>query len=246
MSNSTNSKVSDRLSTDIKMTRDLSVFNDIDSLYSKEPIEQTDGSFQCPVCMKKYKSIKGVNKHMEKRDCFSYLALLKDTMMELSCYQLYKLLMAEEESNRLITVSSFRKSSYYKNIAKFMIFCKLHEVKNINSYLRFINHKGFNSAQGILKGGIKESVLRDYRFYQQLNAKDEIDSAEFLDRYEKDLLTDDNFMVRSLEKSHIGLVYLLFGQDRIDFDSRVQNLPIDYQERVFELADRILSELDSK
>lgn len=233
-----------KLNTEIKTSKDLSVFNNIDQLYEQEPKLNTKNEHVCPVCGKTYKRESGIKKHMSKKDCFSYLALLKDTMLELSCYQLYKLLMVEVEPNKRITVSLFRKSNYYKNIARFMIFCKLHEIKNINSYILYINHQGADHPQTILKQGIKEATLHDYRLYQQLNAAKEIDSVEFMDRYKKDLLTDHKFLVRSLEKSHIGLIYLAFEQQEFDFDERVDSLPLDYKNRVLDLADKVLSELE--
>jgi hypothetical protein len=222
----------------IKPNNDLSVFNDIDTLYEKSIIED-NGKFICPVCGKSYKTEKGAKNHMSKRDCFSYLVLIKDTMLELTCYSLYKLLVAEMGTISRVSVTSFRKSGYYKAVAKFVIFCKLHEVKDINSYLRYINSKGVDSVHALLKVGVKETTLREYRIYLQKNPE-EIDSVSFFEKYADYLETDDKFLIRSIEKGHISLLYLVTGQNQFDIDERIEGLPIDYQNRIFEVSDQII------
>lgn len=222
----------------VKPTAELSVFNNIDSLYEQDIIED-EGRYICPVCNKSYKTEKGVKNHMRKKDCFSYQTLIKNTMLELTCYTLYKLLLAEMNSLGNVSISSFRKSGYYKPIAKFVIFCKLHEVKDINSYLRYINSKGVNSIHGLLKVGVKESTLRDYRIHLQRNPE-EIDNSLFLEKYLDALKTDDKFLVRSIEKGHISLMFLALSQNEFDFDERVESLPVDYQNRIFEISEKII------
>lgn len=215
----------------------LKIFNDINALYEQDLIFNGE-KYACPVCKKEYKSEKRARKHLDKQDCFSYVDLLKNTLLEIKIFQLYKDLIASVNPRARATLQSFRKGTFYRSTSKFVIFCHIHEVKVMEDYITWLNQeKGFDMIQKILSQGIKESTLREYRSYQRKN--EQIASEPFYEKYRDDLIEDGQFLTRSLEKSHISIRYLA-TRDDFPFEEILSNLPRDYQNRVEGIASEVL------
>jgi len=219
------------------MNEALKVLNNIEQLY-EQPLIKLDNEWQCPVCKKIYKSEKRAKTHLEKQTCVTYQSLLKDTLLEIKIYNMYKLLIAAYNPHAKISLRSFRKSRYYKAVSKFVMFCALHEIKDLIKYLEWINwKKEIHHMNSLLSTAIKESTLREYRLYCQTT--DEIDSDPFYERYGDSLKTDPHFLTRSIEKALVSVSYLAFKEE-FDFEKTMENLPIDYKNRVKEIIEYVI------
>lgn len=221
------------------MSEAFKIFNDIEEQYNVPPIK-TEDRWVCPVCKKEFKTETGVRKHMEKKFCFTYQTLLKDTLLEIKVYQMYKTLIAAYNENAKVSLKSFRKSKFYASVSKFVIFCQIHEVKDAIKYLEWLNwFCGWNHMNALLSNGIKESNVRNYRLY--LQASEDIDSETFYDRYKTGLVTDPAFLTRSIEKSLISIRFLAKQED-FDFENIMENLPLDYQNRITEIIEHVIND----
>ena len=214
------------------------VFNNIKDLYEQEYTKNDQGKFVCPVCGKVYKTEKAIQKHMNRQDCFTYLSLLKDTMTEVKVYTLYKNLVEAFNPKARVSFTRFRKSKQYKPCARFILFCHSNEVKEIETYIEWLSwSKNCSNMSSILSTGVKETVLREFRIHQQVT--EDIKSQTFYERYKDDLKTDAHFLTRSIEKSHISVTYLATKED-FNFEETLQNLPVDYQQRIESLIQQII------
>jgi len=215
----------------------LKVLNNIEQLY-QQPVIKTNEGWQCPVCGKGYKSEKRAKTHVDKQDCVTYQSLLKDTLLEIKVFSVYKLIIAAYSPAAKVSLQSFRKSRYYKAVSKFVMFCHLHEIKDVIKYLEWINwEKDIHHMNALLSNGVKESVLREYRMHCQVI--DDIDSDAFYERNEKALKQDPQFLVRSIEKALISITYLAY-KENFNFENTMESLPIDYKNRVKEIIEYVI------
>jgi len=216
----------------------IKMMNDVAEVYEQEP-KIIDGKRVCPACGKMFKTESGYKSHIAKRECFNYLTLVKDTLLEVRIYDTYKKLIAALNPKARSSLTKFRKSKYYNPIARFVLFCIVHEIKDQDLYLEWINQKlKATTINAILSKGIKETNLRNFRLFLQVN-EDNIKSKEYYERYEKDLKSDANFLTRSLEKSLISFKYLAERQD-FYFEQTMESLPIDYQHRLASLMEEVI------
>lgn len=216
--------------------------NDIDALYDAGPKIMKNGAIQCPVCEKIYQSETAAKKHVEKRNCHDLKKVIEGTIFEMKAYALYKMLLAALNDKAKVSMSTFRKSPLYKPVARFSMFCSANEVFSMDTYVAYLNEiKGIEHVGAILSEGIKEKSLADFRlFAQRMNL---IPSEDFYAKYRDDLLTDDNFLVRSIEKARISLQFLAsLPVEEFDFCTRMENLPADYQNRLEELINTVIGD----
>lgn len=214
----------------------INTFNDISKLYERGLIEQ-DGTYTCPVCGKVYKRLTSAQKHIEKQDCFSVKDIFANTVHEAKAFVLYKSIVSVRNEKAQLSLRVFRKGSLYKNCVKFTVFCNLHEVKVPEVYYMWLrDYRGLKYDNSILTEGQKESNLRDFRVFQQKH--NYIDSEKFFETHNDSMLEDANFFIRSLEKSHLGLQWLMEKHPDY-FEEVYSDLPADYQIRIEELVSKM-------
>lgn len=180
----------------------LKTVNNISDLYNQEPVK-TDAGFTCPVCKKLYKRETSIKKHMEKRECFDAEDMFSGTLVETKAYTLYKAVVGEQSPNARVSLRSFRKSPYYSLMVRYTAFCGVHEVKQFDQYYAWCRDE-INSprSNSILSECLKESNLRRYRTW--LHANDEINTDEFLEKFDTLLECDAHLITRCIEKALIN------------------------------------------
>lgn len=219
----------------------LKAFNDIGALYDAGPKILKNGIIMCPVCNKTYQTETGAKKHIEKRDCYRLIDEIKDTLHETKAYGIYQEVVAAINPKARVSINTFRKSPLYNQIARFSLFCSMHEVFDALEYLSFINmKKGLEDVRSALSAGLEEANLREFRILA--HKYDIIPSDLFFQRYKDDLINDDDFFIRSVEKAKIGLKFLARKSEsgEFPFEERCESLPIDYQNRLTAILDVIV------
>lgn len=194
----------------------LSTVNNVSDLYKNPPIRTSDG-FQCPVCRKVYKKESSVVSHMEKEDCFDAKSLFSGTLIESKAYALYKAIVAEKNEKARVSLKTFKKSPMYAPVVRFTAFASVHQVKEYDLYFAWLGSIfKSGSPNKILSEGLKVSRLREYRLVLQKN--NWIDTDDYLEKYRDDLIADNNFFIRSIEK---GLIHFNhpFVVERLDSDT---------------------------
>lgn len=217
----------------------IKTLNDLDELFQQEP-KKTDNGYECPVCGKSYKGIKGITNHMKKEDCYSFLDMCKNTITETRAYVVYKELIARVNPKAKVSIVGFRKSPAYNGCCRFIMFVSLHELTDQSGvYLTWLAEiKNFNNIHALLSSAIKESFLREFRLFAQ-KFDQFIDSEKFYKTYRDEMIKDGKFFIRSLEKSKISLHWLLQQKD-FPFEEVMGQLDADDQNRFETLANRVL------
>ncbi|MDA3806866.1 MAG: hypothetical protein PF440_03045 [Thiomicrorhabdus sp.] len=218
----------------------IKVTNDIDKLYDSGSKSHADGTFSCPVCDKVYKTEKGITGHMTKRDCFSLLSIFKNTINETKGYAIYKQLIVAYKPTANVMINTFRKSPFYNGTLRFVAFSAIHGV-DFDMLVWLHEYKKCNQINKILSEAIKESNLKEFRMFLQLNGEILIDNGVFYGRYRDDMIEDEDYLVRSLEKAHISLAYLANKKD-FPFDDVVSKLSYGYRMRFEQIVLDVLGE----
>jgi len=212
----------------------IKTINDVESLYD-QPVVESNGDYFCPVCDKKYKTILGVENHMKSKDCYKVKDMFKGTLYEESAHEFMNCL-----SSGTIGINIFRKSKMYAPLIRFMVLCSLHQVKSPDLYFDFVDQIKGNrkkSVRWVLSQCMKETMIREYRLFLQKNDH-LIDTNKFLDKYRGELVEDPRFLIRSIEKSHIGIITILASKDT-ELLEAMDNLPTDYYNRLGAIYDAI-------
>lgn len=206
----------------------MKTINDLDKLFS-QPITTDGDRFKCPVCGKKYKTLKGAEKHYAQKDCADIKVLLKGTVLEEGARELYSSIC---ESN--IAMYFFRRTRNYTSMLKFMAKCNLFEIKQQGLYFTFVAKKyakcSITDVARVVSFAVNKDNIENFRAFLQGSGYRHVDSASFIDKYKKDLLNDPTFLIRSIEKSHIALEYIMNNDNELS--EAILNLPIDYASRV--------------
>lgn len=215
--------------------------NTIDEIYDGTVIiEKPDGTYECPVCKKVYKQLKRAESHLAERDCYDVRTLFKGTDRERKALLLFQAIMDAFYPNARSTISYFRKNKLYGPVVKFSMFCTIHEVKDPELYFAWIRDaKKFKMINAILKHGLNEANLREYRKFL-ITHPEFINSATFIDQNSDVLGEDWNFFTRSIEKGHMSIVYFLQHLG-ITFEELIldNDIPMEYANRLtanYELA----------
>lgn len=214
--------------------------NDIDSLYDNGLIYNDDGTFSCPVCHKTYKREKSAIAHLNERECYSLLDMFKGTTNEMKGYSLYKDLVTLINPKSRLSINTFRKSNFYNGVMRLISFASVYEIgERLNEYIEWlVLYKNFSNMNGILSNAIKESFLLEFRVFLQCFGDTLINSDKFYSRYREDLLEDQNFFIRSLEKGHIWFGYF-YDVDDFDIEEYYDGLDIEYKIRFDDLLSKV-------
>lgn len=209
---------------------------DPDSLYQGNLIDHDDGRIECPVCHAMYKRRKSAEKHFAKQDCYSVLDLFADTPYEEAALELYQSIISEKNPRARTTLQSFRKSNSYSSVVRFCAFCYANEVDDFGLYYSYMEViRNFTIMNAALANAINEETLREFRIFLHQNYR-YVDSKTFWDRHGEQLLEDDDFFIRSLEKAHITLNSVAMRKKAKD---KASELPIGYQLRMVDLTDKV-------
>ena len=210
---------------------------DIDAIYEdKHLIEKSDGTFACPVCHKVYKRKTIAEKHLTKQDCHSALDVFKDTAYEKMAYDFYVNLLNENGHKwSRPTMSSFRKSKMYKQVNRFVLASIVYEADTGTLY-SFLNEiVGFKHTSAILSKGQDEKWIEEYRLF--LHCHPEVgDSSNYYGKYEDELLSDEDFLIKSIQKAHISVGYIT---KRPKLSQAVEDLPVGYKMQVIDIMDKM-------
>lgn len=216
----------------------LKTLNDIDSVYDKGLKHLKNKLMVCPMCEKSYSSEHAAKKHLDARSCHRMQDVIAGTVHETKAYAMYKVIISSMKPDAQISLNTFRKSPLYNPIARFTMFCSLHSIFDADVYLAWLNEvKGIENVNTVLKEGVREDNLREFRlFAQKYNI---IPSEKIYNAYREDLLNDDDYLVRCIEKAQISLAFLA-SQEDFPFSERFDGLPLDYQNRIRDIAEAIL------
>ncbi|MBG24083.1 MAG: hypothetical protein CMF22_11610 [Idiomarinaceae bacterium] len=211
--------------------KNLNEFKEISEIFEgKELIHHSDTDFECPVCGKHYKTEKGAIKHLSSRSCAKKQDIFGGSMYESNAFIMYTNIVHDMKPNARVTIKTFRKSPMYGLVIDFVLSTSLFEIKDRGlyfSYLRDIRDLHPNSA---LKAGTEETNAREFRTFLQVYPK-YVDSAKFFGQYGDDLIEDDEFLVRSIEKSDITLRWLMDCRKH-NFEKMLDELPIGLSMRI--------------
>lgn len=212
--------------------------NDIDALYDK-PLQESSEGFLCPVCSKVYKTIAGAQKHLERRDCANLKALYSGTVSEMTGYKVYKDLVSELNPKSKVTFASFVKSNAYNSTMRYVTFVNYHGMSQYEiEYANWILFtKKFKTVNQVLSVAIKTPTLNEFKVF--LHQSDMIDSAKYFNQHKERLKEDPNFLVRSIEKCKMSVMYLAENEEA---SSMVHSLDTDYYARVIDVVEMVLNE----
>lgn len=220
------------------MSSTLKLIQDIEAIYEKPIIELKNKSFICPVCGKSYMKQHSAELHLARKSCHKLKDIVTGTLTEARAYEIYKDVLSNVNPRARISMNGFKKSPMYNSFVRFVMFCTLHEVFDPLCYLDWLNQiKNLQNLPLLLKVGIEEATVREFRTFAQV--MELMNSQKFFDAYKEDLLTDDGFLVRSLEKAKISIKWLARSEE-FPFAERMENLPIDYQNRIEEIAKELV------
>lgn len=195
--------------------------NSLDEIYNRVIVQNDEGKFVCPVCQREYKSRLNADTHIGKRSCHSQLDLFKDTALEESAYDFYKMAIGYFNSKARVSLKSFRCSKTYGTTIDFVMFCMQHHIDR-EMYLMWVkkNYKCKYFNQTLAKGNNESITLRAY--YSHLRKHEYlIDSEDFADANHDSLLDDDNFLVNAIYKGKIGISYAV---NHYKLDERVDDM----------------------
>jgi len=220
----------------------IKTINDLDKLYDAG-VKEYNGMFVCPVCEKEYKTKKGAESHVSKRDCYDLQDMFKSTQMELMAYGVYKELIMAASPNANMDIRTYRKSPYYNGTIRFVLFSNINEIaEQKQAYLTWLNEfKNCSNINSMLSAAIKESNLREFRLFLQ-KFPQFIESETYYKRHYDKLVSDGQFFIRSLEKAKVSLQFILNAPD-FPFEQVMESMDADYQIRFEELANRVLTEV---
>ncbi len=213
------------------------LMNDVEALYH-QPIIETDKGFACPVCGKDYVNKKRLETHIEKMNCYKMQDVFKDTEYEKQAQELYRSVIIDQNPKARINMANFRKSKMYGGFLRFVLFGANHQILDKGLYFSWLMYiKEFKLIQMTLSRALDENNLREYRRFLQNHPK-YIDSATFMERYADALAEDPHFLVRSVEKGHVAIKYMISNKKYADrFADVIEKLPPDYWNRICGMLD---------
>lgn len=192
-------------------------FTELDEIYSKKIISYGDGTFECPVCGKEYKTQKGIDRHYAQRDCHSAKDVFSADKYVTDFYKLYiQVSSLSPKEKRGYTKNQFRNNKRaYNSVANYYWYCYQNKIQDYYDYIEYILMNAsmstpvmaFNVAQN-------DRLLKDYRRYKISHITFE-ESETFYNRNQSRIPSDTNFLLRALERGEIGIHHLneLFDVD---------------------------------
>lgn len=196
--------------------------NDVSHLFEQPVTTDKKGRFVCPVCKKDYATRAGIFRHMEKQDCAPADLLFADTVTERIGYEFFITTVPEFNKNQRKGIGTFRKSKYYRQVLMYVLHCMTNK-EDPYLYYEYIKVKKkpryYNQVLSYL---MKDTSLVEFRNHLIKNEQ-LIESEQFFQANEEELLSNCAFLVRSIERGDIGLDYCMHSS--IDLASRVDSFP---------------------
>lgn len=179
---------------------DLYHINDLDEIYNQDIIRNVEGDLICPVCRKAYQTMDGVQKHMDKRDCYSYRDAFEDSPVEDLLVKI-----ANTVYNRKTTKTGLRnKKKQYSDVAQFFVFCRKNRLDDVEAYAMFLKLSYDKRSPGhILSVGRKNKTLKKYRQFLNESPDELIDGESFYEQHKDRLHESFEFCVRSMERGEL-------------------------------------------
>lgn len=209
----------------------INEFKEIAEIFEgKELIHHGEKDVECPVCGKHYKTVSGAQKHLDAQSCAKKQDIFANSAYETNAFILYTNIVHEMKPTARVTIKTFRKSPMYGLVIDFVLSTSIFEIKDRGLYFSYLRDIRDLHPNSVLKAGTEEKNAREFRTFQQLYPK-YIDSAKFFDQYGEDLIEDDEFLVRSIEKSDISIKWLLSNRKH-NFEKMIDSLPIGLSMRI--------------
>lgn len=214
----------------------MQILNDIDKLYEITPSHHKTmkGGYICPICNNPYVTEDGFVKHLAKKDCYDIKALVKGTSLEDTAYKWYVEVKESESGRAVYNINTFRKDRLFASYIKTVIYCIQNDETRFMKYLAYMMLvKNYKTVGGAMKAMLKVVHLREYRLY--LQKVNDIEDDAFIERYHDDLIDDQQFLVRSLEKAHLSIhTFMEVGMTML-----LEDMPIDYKDRIMAIVDHV-------
>lgn len=200
--------------------------NKLADLYVISTTPEPNGKFKCNVCGKEYARQSTYTKHIQAQDCFNFSDLFKGTSIEDDGFFMFRELMSVFNPKCRVSMMYFRKAKIYNSVLRLILRCIQMEVTNPGDYVSWAYKKNKpKQAQQLLSYLNYDTSV--YSFRRHLIANPNlIDSKSFFSRYGDDLKKDHLFLLRSLQKGHISIQYLMeLPVNVFDFDGIVSTMP---------------------
>lgn len=221
----------------------LTVINDAEKLYDvglKRNFE--NGTFECPVCQKSYVRESAAIKHLEERNCLDMAVLFTGTVTELSAYEVYVSLTNEVNPNARVSIGIFRKSPVYNTVMKFVVFMMVNHVAHLRDlYLAWIiESKSTKFTAQTIKYAMEMKNLDAFKLdLQKYDWLDHKDMEQLFQREKDNIENSPQRLVRLVETGHLTMKFLANHDDPI-IEYAINNLPIEYESRLLEIASKIV------
>lgn len=192
----------------------VKTINSIEEIYKGKEIVRIRGEFICPVCNKSYKRLKNAENHLAEQECYDIKSMIVNTEREKMANKLFVSIMGELSPRAKTSLFYFRKNKLYAPIGKFSLFCSLYDVKDPELYFAWMRDVvGFKHVNAILSHGIEHENLSKYRMWLREHPEF-IDNERYIAKNEAFLDPespeyDAHFLIRSLEKSHLSIIYYM-------------------------------------
>lgn len=205
---------------------DLEMANDLWEMYNRDIIEAGE-EFVCPVCSKRYKTKKGAESHLAKKNCAKAVDVFSGTLVEEDGLALF----CELTGARGMSV--FRKSKLYPSITQFIAFCFLNKIDEVGLYLSFVmaERDEKETIMASLKWAANEKFLVKFRKFIHDNPEY---TEDYFKRNRDELLNDEKYLVKSVELARVSINHIL---DDEELNEKIKTMPIAYFERMMRAVD---------
>lgn len=184
-------------------------FNELSQIYSKSIQNHADGTFECPVCHKIYKSSKRAQTHYSKQSCHSVRDIVTDETYISEFYKIYSQVLCIANPNVRMSKSQFKNNNRaFGAVAKYFLYAYTNKINNYYDYLEYVLLHGKMSTPVIAFSLAQDDEwLRLYRCYKVRTISKE-ESDEFYNKNQAAIPDNIPFTLRSIERGEIGLEYL--------------------------------------
>lgn len=221
--------------------------NNIDALYEKlegEPIhvvERHEGGknvYQCPVCKKKAKTVKGAKTHMQKAQCIDMKAIYTGTTIEYHGFGLYKTIVAAFTPNSRLSFSTFSNGKLYSPTMRVMTIVRYYGLyQHLTDYIGFIMSKhNPKHANQVMSYASKAANIEEFKVV--MHGLDLINGAQYIEREYVNMKQDPLHFLRSLERCKFGLMEVTRSEELSALVEKLDEYP-EYQERFYDLVEKV-------
>ena len=186
------------------------IYNSLDDIYRDGMYIKGD-YYICSVCSKRYKTKKGADRHISRKNCYRSSDLFKGTYTEEVMVYLHDmvLLYSGFASKNTVSIeykiSTFRRSKKYDLLSEFMLLCFKNNITDYKGLLRYVfdfKTKDPCFAWQVLERNLEQpqSLVKSFYRYKRRFKKD---YSFFLNNI-KVLKRDPDFAIRSFERGDIN------------------------------------------